>query len=454
MVNIFNKLYITLIFLLFISNILSAQIFSPDADYADTTEYKNDSILGIDSIFVFYSPITGGREATGTLLAKYNDSTSLEFIWQKYDTATYVFQNIINPDITISPDSSFSVINELKTGGYRVIISGTNINDTLRAWIFINDMVGYINYESSCHDLVLSGIRGGENFYYYDLIDSTKLYKQNGLIIEWTSDPPSEYNIPANKRVVIDPPYENTTYSVHVSDSFGNEKSHQRYIYAIATKPDFSASKNGEIEKDSLVSGEAPFKIQFVADSSKNAEEFKWIFYNDRRNKKFKNDSIIGTSLTEIPTLPIFNIDSIIYYRPGLYDVALITSGPLYELEGDETRCMDTLIKYEYIKVDSSLIGEIPNVFVPGMSNFNINKNGEGFRLHSIKKFEIIIYNRWGKKVYEYYDNSGDWEGWDGTIKSEGREASPGVYFYVIKAVGWDDKVHPEIKKGFVHLFR
>ena len=49
-----------------------------------------------------------------------------------------------------------------------------------------------------------------------------------------------------------------------------------------------------------------------------------------------------------------------------------------------------------------------------------------------------------------------EWEGWDGTIDGKGnREAAPGVYYYVIEALGWDtEKYRDGLYRGFVYLFR
>ena len=71
-----------------------------------------------------------------------------------------------------------------------------------------------------------------------------------------------------------------------------------------------------------------------------------------------------------------------------------------------------------------------PNVFTP---------NGDGqndeFRVgyKSIVKFDCWVYNRWGRLVYHWNDPQ---KGWDGTIN--GKKATPGPYFYVIKAFGSD----------------
>ncbi|MFL5764864.1 MAG: gliding motility-associated C-terminal domain-containing protein [Bacteroidia bacterium] len=65
---------------------------------------------------------------------------------------------------------------------------------------------------------------------------------------------------------------------------------------------------------------------------------------------------------------------------------------------------------------------EVPNVFTP-----NGDGNNDFFLINStgIKTFSIVIYNRWGRKVYESDDIS---KGWDGS------NAVDGTYFYIIHA--------------------
>jgi len=69
----------------------------------------------------------------------------------------------------------------------------------------------------------------------------------------------------------------------------------------------------------------------------------------------------------------------------------------------------------------------------------------------------VRIYNRWGGLVHSWsYSNirGRDYtykhSVWDGRIGN--RMASPGVYFYVIRAIGRDGA--KQNKEGFVHLFR
>ena len=72
--------------------------------------------------------------------------------------------------------------------------------------------------------------------------------------------------------------------------------------------------------------------------------------------------------------------------------------------------------------------GEVPNIFTP---------NGDGsndkfsFNKLSVKTFNAQIFNRWGKKVYEWTDPK---EGWDGS------SAEAGVYYYIVQMTTLADK--------------
>jgi gliding motility-associated-like protein len=65
-----------------------------------------------------------------------------------------------------------------------------------------------------------------------------------------------------------------------------------------------------------------------------------------------------------------------------------------------------------------------PNIFSPNGDGSNdvFYVRGTGF-----DEFQLIIYNRWGEKVFETEDNS---KGWDGTYEEE--PLNPGVYVYYV----------------------
>jgi gliding motility-associated-like protein len=65
---------------------------------------------------------------------------------------------------------------------------------------------------------------------------------------------------------------------------------------------------------------------------------------------------------------------------------------------------------------------DIPNVITPNGDGYN-----DKFVIDNIDKLvssQLIIYNRWGKKVYESNNYQNDWDG---------DNLSDGVYYYVLK---------------------
>ncbi len=76
----------------------------------------------------------------------------------------------------------------------------------------------------------------------------------------------------------------------------------------------------------------------------------------------------------------------------------------------------------------------IPNIITPNGDGFN-----DAFRVKSegLGMEEMLIYNRWGKKVFTWSQVGGSWDGTDGN-----REFSDGVYFYIFKADGEGDGKH------------
>lgn len=87
----------------------------------------------------------------------------------------------------------------------------------------------------------------------------------------------------------------------------------------------------------------------------------------------------------------------------------------------------------------------IPNVFTPNGDGFNDNFIIQNAGLAS---FSCVIFNRWGKNIYEWSDPS---KGWDGKT-SAGKAVQDGVYYYIISAKGQDGLDYSE--HGTVTLVR
>lgn len=104
-----------------------------------------------------------------------------------------------------------------------------------------------------------------------------------------------------------------------------------------------------------------------------------------------------------------------VYDRVGSFDVWLRYT--------TDDECVDSVsFKFDVKEVQLT----IPNIFTPNGDGFN-----ELFEVTDLDKYmsnDIAIYNRWGKKVYDIDNYRGEWDG---------ENLPDGVYFYVIKAVGY-----------------
>lgn len=96
---------------------------------------------------------------------------------------------------------------------------------------------------------------------------------------------------------------------------------------------------------------------------------------------------------------------------------------------------------YFYPYFDYSVTGQ--NAISSGTPQYD-------FTLLYVGTFEMWVYNRWGQQVFYTNDYT---IGWDGKI--DGKEASPGVYYWVAKFTSrCKEDMEPITNTGFVHLIR
>jgi gliding motility-associated-like protein len=162
------------------------------------------------------------------------------------------------------------------------------------------------------------------------------------------------------------------------------------------------------------ISGTTPLTVTF-SNNSTNATTYLW---------DFGNGNIANTQ----------TVTDQIYNNSGVYTAYLtVTNGV----------CMD---------IDSVIINvleEGPTLYVPNAFTPNGDSINDLFWIGAtnIKEFHIIIFDRWGLKLFESSDLLDSWTG-----KVNGKEVPDGCYFYLINARGIDEK---EIKKqGTVTLFK
>ncbi len=88
------------------------------------------------------------------------------------------------------------------------------------------------------------------------------------------------------------------------------------------------------------------------------------------------------------------------------------------------------------VKIGPDIIVFIPNVFSPDGVGPNPNNTFIPVA-QNYNSFRMMIYNRWGEKLYETDDIN---KGWDGM--SNGAEAMSGVYVYHVEVTSYEDKLY------------
>ncbi len=96
-----------------------------------------------------------------------------------------------------------------------------------------------------------------------------------------------------------------------------------------------------------------------------------------------------------------------------------------------------------------SCIETKPVMYAPTAFTINNDNINERFIIKGVfvEKFHLVIYDRWGKVVFETADRE---KGWDGDI--DGKPAAPGVYVYIAEGTG--RKGQPAVIQGTITLLR
>lgn len=465
------------LFSFFINVDLNAQITSPNANFIDSTQYPVHEEQ--DPVFVFNK---SKGQTDDDLDSLQMDSPDGEddwvFQWYAYDTVTNGFD--FTTPLKSENNVASSNITDLSSGGYAVVFTNGIFMDTARAWVFINafaDVPVRITHKDNegnllpsrytCDYVELKADVATDTFYYYDPENDSLLLLPNHVDYTWTSEPAGKEPAESETRFTsasirsrtYDPPTEDTHYFLEVTDRFGVSQYDTVFYETIQTKavldtlaPPVTFNNGGQYyntqKKDTK---SAPFQMFFNPKESENAERYLWEI------KSMDSDTIEYDST-------YYSNDSLeyIFYLPGTYNAVLTTYS--------EENCQSS--DSVEITIAESELG-VPPFFTPkedqprlDASDF-VTPNGDGnndyFRVYdvSIREFEIVIFNRWGRVVNRSKGSDiRDWMGWDGYIGNTSRPAPEGVYYFVLRAKGFDgvsyEYPHRKIEeiKGFFHLFR
>ncbi len=398
--------------------LLTGQITSPSANAVRYTYYKSMPSRR-DPVFIFCNS-TGNIK--GALNAASPGGTGpFSFTWYQWSDATKSFS------IPLLAQSGVfsSALNNLDEGGYLVNINdGAGYDRELVAWVSIDKPGVQASLQNrTCDYVALKGDTASDNFYYRNPDNGQPIKLPNKLKFQWSSDPASSIPYPdfeINPQT-FDPPLVDVTYKLTVTDSLTCSAESSFLYQSIHVKADFKANPE---------TGDAPLNVGF-GDNSVRGYQYKWEFGDDSVRTYIKHELTDSVRHT--------------YYKPGEYSVKLTIESELH--------CIDSL-RFNYISVDPSDV-QIPNVFTPDGDGYNDN-----FFIYfkSLRFLSVEIFSQSGLKVYGF---TGDgellksWTGWDGNINNSSVRARPGVYYYIVRALGWDDKKYDSKEyRGFVYLYR
>jgi gliding motility-associated-like protein len=405
--------YLLLPIILLLPALAAAQLSAPGMQAVRYTAYPSAPAVK-DPVFVYCN---GSGSQKGTLIAASPKGTGpFNFSWYQWNDVSKSFSTLLKTESGLLT-STYSNLGE---GGYKVIISG-GYDTSLVGWIFIDRPYSSAKLQNrTCDYVALNGEAAVDTFYYRNPANGVPVKLPNGIRFLWSSDPPS--TIPQPDFLLdpqtFDPPLTDVTYSLEVTDSMGCMTESSFFYQSIHVKADFTIEP---------ARGEAPLEVTFT-DKSIRASTYLWEFGENK-------DSISNLS----------NPPPHIYYKPGDYSAKLTVESDMH--------CIDSM-RSETIVVDPSALA-IPNVFTPdgdGLNDYFV------VEATSLRQLVVEIYSRSGLKVYDFKGSGEglrDWKGWDGNVNSSSIKASPGVYFYIIMAYGWDDKVYNDkTTRGFVYLYR
>ena len=416
---------------------VQGQITAPGADDSEKTAYP--TFQEIDDVFIFCAQDSLATD--GVLRATTQLVGTKTFLWEVYNDQTAAFDFYSSE----SSDGTYTEINGLEDGGYRVTITLGASTEIYRAWVFNNwtEASGTIG-ESNCVSFNLSGSFRTAVLTYYDLVSNVELEVFKDVNVQWKEG--SEVVSTMQNYQNFNPPTKDTDYTFRVYDKFDCEGTTSVFYESIVTRAAFIADFG---EQSSYTDLEAPLTVSFI-NNSENGDpgQFEWFLFRDLNEIKREGENseapIDSIMIVAFDDSPIYT-----YENSGLYDVKMV-SKKISEFH----TCADTVYIDDLISIDSSWF-KAPNVFTP---------NGDGTNdefvvlFWSMKEVNISIFNRWGKRIHFYKDS--DVQGfedtypqtiWDGRVGG-GRMASPGVYYYTATGLGRDG-----VKRrttGFFHLFR
>lgn len=133
-------------------------------------------------------------------------------------------------------------------------------------------------------------------------------------------------------------------------------------------------------------------------------------------NSSVSEPLIYSWNFGDNSTPSVIENPSHLYTEEGEYNVVLTVT--------NNRGCYDT-VSHKVVVKDKYLL-EIPNIFTP--DGDGSNDQFKFIKALGISDLHCEIYNRWGKKVFEFNGANGHWDGLD----NGGSKCHDGVYYYIV----------------------
>lgn len=442
--------------------------------YQTVTQFAGE--IKTDSIYIL--PAATPADKLFTLYAKRMDGALSEFIVERFEPGNWRGEFV---EVKRNANVLEAKYPNLTSGGYRLrsVIGSDTISKVV--WCFIDDLtLDTILVDNKCEELVLTprfswdfdDIRY-EKFVYYNhraesgaMLSNDVLGKNYFKQVEWKAHGQGSAAIASAlkgagmiARLSSPTLLEEASFTVKVRNLFGREFERKTATIdpmAVKARMTIELNERAPLEdlqkewraKESPIAGQSPYEIRLKSESMNN-DSVRVEIYNDIRAIRRGEERVIYSQTLTQTGAAEWLMPPVSLFSAGHY-LAWMTVWNSY------TGCIDTMTVQ--LQVDSSLISPraIPNVFTPNQDGINdrfIFIQAEQ-NVRSIREFEVSIYSRQGQRVYYYQGNIHQWEGWDGTIGRSHRKAAPGVYYYIIRARGWDEREFTGNEyRGALHLF-
>lgn len=406
----------------------------------DVIRIEPDRNTGLNDIFVLYN--------MSDVIVEYNSSGD-NVTWYRYSSLGGGYAEEV---ASVNDNMTSRLQNPEGNMGY-IIEEGTS-----RYYIWLVDYAPYrfsihgLDYasEQDCDRTLLIAQGTGAPIHYYTINGQqkelsreieisylTQVWNESSKVYDMVTTTSTLSNIEGTLSI-IPPAYCSTYYHVagdRFLRSWGMEEEYESPVYGVYAVDVHTYAEQTEDNSDeetgsnqikggseSDLGGSAPAEINFIAETTEGVIHNEWQLGSD---PEFEN---VEYRLNEKNITYTFE-------QEGTYYVRFIGSNA----DGSCESIGDTFT----VSIGASEL-KCPNAFSPDGDGVN-DEWKVSYR--SIIDFKCYIFDRYGNKIYEF--DSPD-AGWDG--KKNGKVVKPGVYYYVIQAVGADGKKYK--KSGDINILR